>query len=150
MQRSGELEYDCNQAEKGKGAYLNGDRIFVSGADNINNYIVDVANWADGEYYMPRLYEKMEEAGAIATHYASIFYSDALVACGEFVGTVIVAETAWDVAPAKIIVEEAGGKVTDLWGNDQRYDQPIKGAVVSNGRVHDQILDIIKSCREEK
>ena len=47
-----------------------------------------------------------------------------------------------DIAPLKIIVEEAGGKVTDLFGNEQRYDQTIKGAVVSNGIVHQEIIDM--------
>ena len=31
-----------------------------------------------------------------------------------------------DIAAAKIIVEEAGGKVTDLFGNEQKYDTDIK------------------------
>lgn len=51
----------------------------------------------------------------------------------------------WDLAALKIIVEEAGGKVTDLYGNDQCYDRPIKGTLVSNGLVHDRLLEIVKS-----
>ena len=39
-----------------------------------------------------------------------------------------------DIAAAKVIVEEAGGKVTNLFGNEQRYDEDIKGAVISNGK----------------
>ena len=49
-----------------------------------------------------------------------------------------------DIAAVKIIVEEAGGKVTDMFGNEQRYDGSINGAIVSNGVVHDEILGIIK------
>ena len=44
----------------------------------------------------------------------------------------------------KVIVEEAGGRVTDLFGNDQRYDKDIKGAVISNGIVHEEALKTIK------
>ena len=40
--------------------------------------------------------------------------------------------------------EEAGGKVTDLFGNEQRYDKSIKGALISNGIVHDEVIEIIK------
>ena len=41
-------------------------------------------------------------------------------------------------------MEEAGGKVTDLFGNDQRYDKAINGAVLSNGIVHEELLSIIR------
>ncbi len=48
------------------------------------------------------------------------------------------------IAAAKVIVEEAGGKVTDLFGNEQRYDTSIKGAVISNGVEHDEVIKTIK------
>ena len=41
----------------------------------------------------------------------------------------------------KVIVEEAGGKVTDLFGHEQRYDQNINGALISNGNVHEEIVE---------
>lgn len=50
-----------------------------------------------------------------------------------------------DIAAVKVIVEEAGGKVTDLFGNEQRYDQSIKGALISNGVVHDEVVNVIKN-----
>ena len=49
-----------------------------------------------------------------------------------------------DLAAAKVIVEEAGGKVTDLFGNEQRYDESINGAVISNSKVHDEVVATIK------
>lgn len=45
----------------------------------------------------------------------------------------------------KVIVEEAGGKVTDLFGNEQRYDEPINGALISNGVVHDELIKSAKA-----
>ncbi len=51
-----------------------------------------------------------------------------------------------DIAAVKVIVEEAGGKVTDLFGNGQRYDESINGAIISNGKVHDEVIKTIKSC----
>ena len=44
----------------------------------------------------------------------------------------------WDVAP-----------LSYPFGNEQRYDQSIKGAVVSNGKVNNQVLDIIKKYVDE-
>ena len=49
-----------------------------------------------------------------------------------------------DIAAIKVIVEEAGGKVTDLFGNEQRYDKDIKGAIISNKVVYDEVLNTIK------
>lgn len=55
-----------------------------------------------------------------------------------------------DIAAAKVIVEEAGGKVTNLFGNEQRYDKSINGAVISNNKVHDEVIATIKKYLEEK
>jgi fructose-1,6-bisphosphatase/inositol monophosphatase family enzyme len=52
-----------------------------------------------------------------------------------------------DTAAAKIIVEEAGGRVTNIYGDEQRYDRDIKGAIISNGVVHDEIIEIIKGTK---
>ena len=43
-------------------------------------------------------------------------------------------------------VLQAGGKVTDLFGNDQRYDRPTKGFIASNGIVHDELVEIVKEA----
>ena len=51
-----------------------------------------------------------------------------------------------DIAAAKIIVEEAGGRVTNIYGEEQRYDRDILGAIVSNGVVHDEIINLIKEA----
>ena len=49
-----------------------------------------------------------------------------------------------DIAASKLIVEEAGGKVTDFFGNDQRYDQGINGVILTNGIIHDDIIKVNK------
>ncbi|NOT47035.1 MAG: 3'(2'),5'-bisphosphate nucleotidase CysQ [Acidobacteria bacterium] len=50
----------------------------------------------------------------------------------------------WDTCAPQIILEEAGGKVTDLFGNEFRYDLEsvlnLNGIVASNGVAHDQTL----------
>ena len=61
--------------------------------------------------------------------------------CDIFPGTV---HGNCDIAASYLIVTEAGGKVTDLYGNNQRYDTDIKGAIISNGISHNQILEIVR------
>jgi histidinol-phosphatase len=48
----------------------------------------------------------------------------------------------WDLGPLKILVEEAGGKLTDVGGRPTIYGG---SAVVSNGRVHDELVEILRS-----
>ena len=67
------------------------------------------------------------------------------VANGKFVGAVYCKEYAHDIAALKIIIEEAGGKVTDLNGEERRYDNDGLGCIVSNGILHQEILDMIQA-----
>ncbi len=50
-------------------------------------------------------------------------------------------------SPLKIITEEAGGKVTDLNGDERRYDEDGVGCIVSNGILHKDILDIVQTAK---
>lgn len=58
-------------------------------------------------------------------------------------------ECIWDQAAGVIIVEEAGGRVTDLEGkvldfSQGRYLTANRGVVVSNGHLHDRTLEALK------
>ena len=74
----------------------------------------------------------------------SAVYCAMLVATGQFGFYICGATGAHDIAACKLIVEKAGGRVTDLYGNEQRYDQPVRGAIISNGQVHDQLIELVK------
>lgn len=74
-------------------------------------------------------------------------FKGCLVAEGAVEAWVFEHEGAHDVAATKLIVKEAGGKVTDIDGNEQRYDKPINGALLTNGHVHDELLNIIKTVK---
>lgn len=54
----------------------------------------------------------------------------------------------WDTCAPQIILEEAGGKLTDLFGENLRYDledvQNHNGIISSNGAAHDKIVEIMK------
>jgi len=48
----------------------------------------------------------------------------------------------WDLAPLKILIEEAGGRFTDFSGKATIYGGD---ALVTNGRIHDEVLEILAS-----
>jgi len=50
----------------------------------------------------------------------------------------------WDIAPLKVLVEEAGGRFTDLEG---RATHASGACVASNGRVHEHCLTVLRAVR---
>jgi myo-inositol-1(or 4)-monophosphatase len=52
----------------------------------------------------------------------------------------------WDVAAGSLLVEEAGGRVTNLNGGVLDLDAP--ALVASNGRIHGAIVDVLRSIRD--
>ena len=52
----------------------------------------------------------------------------------------------WDVAATSLFVEEAGGRVTNLVGGALDLDAP--AVVASNGRIHDEMLAVLRETRQ--
>jgi fructose-1,6-bisphosphatase/inositol monophosphatase family enzyme len=143
----------CNRlfyASKGGGAYLNGEEINVSKFSSLKNAYINMEVWGvnnfPGGLIIPidGLREKLMNHGALPFTLSSMVISGALVAGGELAGSIFGVRKPEDIAAIKVIVEEAGGKVTDLDGNDQQYNQNINGAIVSNGQIHQKLIEIIK------
>ena len=68
------------------------------------------------------------------------FWSHMLVAEGAADVATELEVSVWDLAPLQVIVEEAGGRFTDLSG----VARPDGGsAVTSNGLLHDRVLEIL-------
>lgn len=131
-------------AEKGKGAWLNGKKITVSNISTMKNSVFGVSWSRHSPINLLPLVEKLVLADARVYNFGSIVYMGALVALGEFGGIVFPNSAPHDAAALKILVEEAGGKVTDIMGREQRYDQPIKGIIAANRIMHRKILNIVK------
>jgi 3'(2'), 5'-bisphosphate nucleotidase len=59
----------------------------------------------------------------------------------------------WDTCAPQIILEEAGGRMTDLFGEEFRYDiedlQNHGGIVATNGKVHDEVIKRLKPLLRE-
>lgn len=136
-------------AEKGKGAELNGVPMSVSKVNTLQKTIVGISLWLHAPYNLAPLMGAFQAELALPINLAANIYMSALVASGNIGGVIYNDTKPHDAAAVKIIVEEAGGKVTDLYGNEQRYDAPITGMVASNGLLHQQILDIIQAHKEQ-
>lgn len=130
-------------AEKGSGATLNNQTIKVSDSINFQEDVIAFEAWSRAKFDLLPVITDLSNHDIKAMILCSIAYGNMMVACGEFVATIFPGIHAHDIAATKIIVEEAGGKVTDLFGKEQRYDQVINGAIVSNGVCHDKLLEFI-------
>lgn len=131
-------------AEKNKGAFLNNKKISVSSNTNIKNSLLGICYWKEAQFDFSPLVEILKKESAKIMDVISITYMGALVSNGEFAGTIFPGNKSHDTAALKVIVEEAGGKVTDIFGNEQRYDREIKGHLITNGFLHKELVDIIK------
>jgi myo-inositol-1(or 4)-monophosphatase len=132
-------------AYKGGGAYRNGERISVSKNATVENtYVCTDGSGRDVGFSNLVLIKSLSEKGCRVMKLLSIIYGGVQVANGKFAGTVFYGKKAYDVASLKIITEEAGGKATDLNGDERRYDEDGLGFVASNGILHEELLKIVK------
>ncbi len=133
-------------AEKGKGAFLNNKKIQVSRASKLQGAFISHCVWSKMKYPMMGFIDDII-FNKKAQHYGinSIVYNAMLLAAGEMEGITFGHTTTHDVAAIKVIVEEAGGKVTDMFGKEQRYDREVKGCVISNGLIHNELLKLVKA-----
>jgi len=132
------------RAEKDQGAYLNNGRIYVSKKTKVEETALNIFSWVGAKYQYPGLFDEVWQKDVFDMNLGCVGYADMMVACGEFTACVFPGETTWDSVAPKIIVEEAGGKFTDLYGNDHNFLQPVQGHLATNGLVHDYFLDLIK------
>ncbi len=134
-------------AVKNSGSYLNGTKIKVNKKTDLKNAVIDIAGIPESTLATIKIegsfLTNLFHAGAITTHMWSIILPSSLIAAGQYTATIFNVTKPEDGAAIKLIVEEAGGKVTDIFGQEQRYDQPINGFVASNGIVHQELVDLL-------
>lgn len=136
-------------AEKGKGAFLNGQPTRVSDRQP-DQATINIEWWKGAEYDVAAaLHRFSQDTGAYILKLGSIIQGACLVAGGQFEACVFPGTKgkSIDIAAVRLIVEEAGGKVTDIHGQDQRYDTlDIKGALITNGILHEPLVEVLKDA----
>lgn len=135
---------ECFYAWKNGGAFLNGIKINVTTTTNISDTLLATGfPYYDYEHiqsYLNLLAELMEKTRGIR-RLGSAATDLAYVACGRFDAFYEYSLHAWDVAAGALIVQEAGGKVTDFeGGNNYIFGKEINA---SNGYIHQELSAII-------
>lgn len=132
-------------AARGEKSTLNGHELKVSEKTDIKgSYVWFGSRLQEGLTSNGIAYDRLEGQGAKILNTRSLAYGAALVATGRIDGAYIGVKTPYEAASVKLIVEGAGGKVTDLYGNTPgRLDGEILGLVVSNGLIHELLVAAI-------
>ena len=130
-------------AEKGKGAFLNGKRINVSNKKSLDHsFLLFEFSYANRKQKIGFL-ESLIHKTIDVRNFGSAIYNLMMVASGKCESYVVLSTHAWDVAAGFLIVEEAGGKITDLKGGKWNLNQC--KFIVSNGKVHKELLKYVKN-----
>jgi myo-inositol-1(or 4)-monophosphatase len=136
-------------AARGEGAYLNGERIRVSQVEKLATSLVATGfpthqrkKSANINYYWQFTLRShgVRRDGAAALDLCA-------VACGRFDAFWEFGLKSWDTTAGIVIVEEAGGRITDLEG--QPYSLGGPSILATNGRVHQEVLEVAAGIAED-
>jgi myo-inositol-1(or 4)-monophosphatase len=140
-------------AEKGKGAFLskgssnNQDkqRISVSQTTELSRSLLATGfpydirgSKIDNLDHFANFYKKAQAVRRGGSAALDLCY----LAMGRFDGFWELKLSPWDMAAGKLMVEEAGGKVTDFLGGP--FNIYLKEILASNGKIHQQMIEILK------
>jgi len=131
-------------AEKGQGAYLNGVKIQVSDVSDLSQSYIFYCEGGDkdrgrtGEL-LHKVYSRVTDIRKLG----SAGLETAWVAAGKGEAYFSTRIEPWDVAPGVLLVQEAGGKVSDFQGNP--WNPQTGDLLFSNKKLHEKILSLISS-----
>lgn len=134
-------------AEKGKGASLNEKSIRVSDKQQVLKSCLVTGfpyTYSDTPNGPIQVFEKLIKKGIPVRRLGSAAIDLCWVAAGRFDGFYEHNLQAWDSAAGFLIVEEAGGKVTDYKGNYYSPYQP--HLLATNGKIHDELLAVVNGA----
>jgi len=130
-------------AEKGKGAFLDGKKVHVSSDTILEDSIITFCHGLDKEStgrisrmfaHFKSINDKIRQLGAAALELS-------YVACGRTSCFFMPGINPWDVLAGLMLVEEAGGMVSDFSGH--AFSANSKDILASNGKIHGQLLEIL-------
>ena len=134
---------DVFYAMKGKGSFLNGQPIHVSNVGKLSDTMIGIGTakreLADENFArFRRVFGQCQDIRRIGSAALELAYT----ACGRQGGYFEIYLNPWDYAAGMLLIQEAGGKVTDFMGRDLN---PRKGGSVvgTNGYIHTELLQLL-------
>lgn len=139
-------------AAAGQGAYLNGERLEVSGIATVEQSLVVTgfpyghdSGREDNIAYFEAFSVRAQAVRRLGSAALDLCY----VAAGRLDGYWEIETMPWDMAAGSLLVGEAGGRVTDLNEQPLSYDQPTS-VLASNGHIHTEMLAVMEATRRAR
>jgi myo-inositol-1(or 4)-monophosphatase len=135
---------DLYVAVRGKGAHLNGKRLAVSKTRKLSDSLLTTGFTYQKQKLLHRemgAFERLSRIARAIRRPGSAALDLAYTGRGVFDGFWERNLSPWDVAAGSLIVEEAGGKVTDFKGGP--FSIHSKEILVSNGALHNSLLQTL-------
>lgn len=130
-------------AQAGEGATLNDLSVKVSQTNDLSESMIGYSRTRHVKEKFIDVFTKV----AKATRTPKILGSTALqlcyVAANRLDADICLSQHPWDIAAGALIVKEAGGRTTDLNGGG--WHLGIGDIVASNGKIHEELLEILKA-----
>lgn len=136
---------ECYTAKRGEGAYLNGQPIAVRTTEHLKDALMGVGtnsgrrDFADDMFrWIRAMYDHCRDIRRLGSAALDLCY----VAAGRYDGFAELILMPWDYAAGLLIVEEAGGRVTNFNGAPVSLDRE-SSIVASNTKLHEEILNYL-------
>ena len=132
-------------AEKGAGAFVNGEKLSVSKQNKLGQSLLVTGfpyDLRDNPGNIANIFNDFLMNSRAVRRLGSAAIDCCYVAAGVFEGFWEHNLHPWDVCAGMLLIEEAGGKVTNFDNN--RFDIFGKRFLATNGLVHDDMLELIK------
>jgi len=133
------------QAQRGEGAFLNGKKIQVSNRESLERCLLATGFPFKQKQSLPsyvKCFQDIFHHCSGIRRMGSAALDLAYVAAGRFDGFWELGLSPWDTAAGSIIIEEAGGKISDFWGANSQLTSGFVAA--TNGHIHPVIIQIIQ------
>jgi myo-inositol-1(or 4)-monophosphatase len=133
-------------AERGQGAYLNGRALATSDARTLLDAILVTGfpyDVHEDPGHLVELFSRFLARAQAVRRFGSAAIDLCYVAAGRFDGFWEQRLKPWDVAAGGLVVAEAGGRITGMDGSP--FDPAAGHLVASNGRIHDEMLAVIRA-----
>lgn len=138
-------------AERGGGAWVNGRRLHVSATERLSEALLGTGfpytRAIDPDNNLPAFNALMPRTRGVRRA-GSACLDLAWTAAGRFDGYWEMALQPYDFGAGWLLVEEAGGRVTDFGGRPWTITQDPTRIVATNGRLHDELVAVLVEARQ--
>jgi len=131
-------------AERGRGATLNGRPIHASRVPDLAESLVATGFPSRKRHDSPNIhfYQEFTLRSHGVRRAGSAALDLAYVACGRFEAFWEFHLNPWDTADGFLLIEEAGGRISDFAGGPFRLDS--REVLASNGLIHDELVGLFQ------